>query len=71
MFSLGQGSERGLAEADSAVVRRNGVIRPDLQSRRLQEVLEIAQEKRILKNAAGKHNCVDSLRETERCDSIT
>ena len=62
--------QRGLAQADAAVVRWYYAIGQHLDARAGERSLEIAQEKFILKDSAGKHYCPDLPRLAEAFHSV-
>ena len=57
--------KRRLSQTDPAIIRRNRVIRPDLQRLALQQYFQIAQQQFVLKHAAGKHDGVGIVRRTQ------
>lgn len=56
-----QGTKRGLAETDTAIVGRDQVVSPDSKVTALEKFGEIAHEEFVLKYSARKHNCVDGV----------
>lgn len=46
------------------------MICPNLHAFRFQETLEVGQKQLILKDAAGKYNCIDPVRATKNCHDV-